>query len=591
MKKTSISFAVFLAITIVALLTDYLVFFVKMPYILSLGISSLLLIIATIIKRKSIKKHVYFSFQKADILFFIILGVIFIANIASTPVEYDVSNYHIYLQENPFTDKINFDYFAGKSLNTFLFPLGDRIHYIARFVLGYRLGVIFSYLAMVCIYYQVKRLLSKTVRRKENHTLIPFAACFIAFSSRILDWWINSYYIDIFSVVFILEIIIHCLLVEKNNIISKKKVFYLFILTGLAGAIKITNLLLIIPILIFTKFAKKVKIKIGTLLIASLFIILPMLPYAIDNYIQTGSPLFPYYNKVFKSPYFAEDNFKDYRFNTSKIPLFIVWPVYTSVFNPRYGDNSGAYDPIWAVSYIAVLIILTIHVRSKHQKLNKEAVFIIELSLLTTFIWIFAVAGYMRYALVLPILYTSILMGRILEISNIKNIVTYSVLCVFAILAPSTNYTRRVLWRDFDKLLIDRNVKVHIDGVWGVIGDDSALTAMIREEGTPIYNIDILQHYNSETIAKKTRERIENKEFYVIIESEPKSYYFDKYHYLKFRGYSIVEEVRKYNSDELPYLTRGKDATLYRVKYTGDFPESPVYNAKDFYPLESIVYD
>ncbi len=583
MRKVNISFAIFLVISVVAMLTDYLAFFCKMPYQSSLAISSAVVLIAIIVFWRKIKKHICFSLEKKDIFFFAILAIIFLANIASPSTDYDTLNYHIYLQENPFADKINHDYFAGKHLNSFLFPLGDRIHYIFRYLLGYRLGVICSYLAVICIYYQVKRIISHIVKNKDNKTLTPLFACAVTLSSSLLTARINSYYIDIFSAVLILEVVLQCLSTSDRGPLSKISTLYLFGIAGIATAVKLPNAFLAISVILCTLCLKRIKPKIISLIIACAAVIVPILPYAIDNYNQTGSPIFPYYNKIFGSPYFAEENFEDDRFDAKKIYLLPIWPIYTSVINPDYGDKSGAVDITWTIGYISIIGLLLLHIKNK-KSINDNVLFLVKISIVGSVVWFFGMAGYMRYAIVIPVIYLATLSCALLEIKTIKNLITNCILAAFAIFSPSTVYQYKTTTRDFDHLFIDKDTKIHIDGAWGVIGDDSSLTVMAREEGTPIINLNIIQNSSTELVARKTRDLIENKEFYMLVDDQWTDFYFDKVKYLKECGYEVIEELKTYTYEELPYLTRHSQAALVKVRYTGDFPDTPVYNEDSFFP-------
>ncbi|MCQ2570744.1 MAG: hypothetical protein MJ154_00635 [Candidatus Saccharibacteria bacterium] len=588
MQKTNVSFAAFIAIALTALITDYLVFFFKIPYGFSLATAFLTIAIVAFIKRKFLKEHISFNFQKADILFFLVFLIIFCFEIGAPLTAYDEANYHIYLQENAFTDKINFDYFAGKNLNAFLFPLGDRMFYIIRFLIGYRLGVLLSYFTIICVYYQVKKLLSCLNTKNKNKKLIPFFSAAIVFTQVILILMTHSYYIDSFSIPLILEIVIQCIALKNGQKISKKKTLYISLLAGIAGAIKVTNLLLALAIIIATKFIKKIKVNFATIAISFAAIIVPIAPYAIDNFIQTGSPLYPYYNKIFQSPYFADENFQDERFNIPKILSFFVWPIYTSVFNPKYGDNSGIIDATWAIGYIAILVILRINIGRKDK--NKNAHFLIYISLICTIVWVFGLAGYMRYAMVIPIMYLAVLACTLMEIKKLPQKITCITLALIAIITPLPTVERYLYGRSAENFFKDKNFKIHIDGVWGVIDDDSFLTSMVREEGTPIYNLDVYQNSTSELTKNLTREKIEGKEFYMLTDNMLRWYYSKKVKYLEMNGWQIEELIHSYDSKEMPYLTKYDYAYLIKVKYVGTFPDEPTYEAKNFFPLNNPDY-
>ena len=82
------------------------------------------------------------NFNKYDIIFLTILLIITAITIIFPDEFWDSYSYHIYLQEEPFADKINEDFFPGRTLTTFVFPIADRIFNMFRQLLGFRLGTL-----------------------------------------------------------------------------------------------------------------------------------------------------------------------------------------------------------------------------------------------------------------------------------------------------------------------------------------------------------------------------------------------------------------------------------------------------------------
>ena len=50
--------------------------------------------------------------------------------------------------------------------------------------------------------------------------------------------------------------------------------------------------------------------------------------YLIYNGLTTGNPVFPYYNSIFRSPYFGTEDFKDRRWGPSGRREILLWPWY-----------------------------------------------------------------------------------------------------------------------------------------------------------------------------------------------------------------------------------------------------------------------
>lgn len=135
----NLNFLIFFSISLIALLTDYLIFIFNLNYNLALILSFVSILIIDLLMMFKKKIKIELNFNYFDTLLFVVLGLIIYLTLAMPDFTYDTKNYHLYLQENFLIDKINFDFFAGKTINAFLFPLGDRMHYIFRNILGYRL--------------------------------------------------------------------------------------------------------------------------------------------------------------------------------------------------------------------------------------------------------------------------------------------------------------------------------------------------------------------------------------------------------------------------------------------------------------------
>ena len=141
--KTKIKLNVFSLLAILYILfiiiNDYMCLIFKtnasaILYIASFVLTSVLFLLL----RKKIKIE-YKVFDKIDIVFFIIILIVFISRLAIPDSAFDSLNYHIYNQERTFSDNATFNFFPARWINTFSLPLADRMHYFFRLILGYRL--------------------------------------------------------------------------------------------------------------------------------------------------------------------------------------------------------------------------------------------------------------------------------------------------------------------------------------------------------------------------------------------------------------------------------------------------------------------
>ena len=155
-----------------------------------------------------------------DLIFIAILLVITGLTIIYPDTFWDSYSYHIYLQQNPFADKINSDFFPGRTLTSFVYPIADRIFYMFRTVLGFRLGTLPGYFLIAVMFYQIKKYLNKLIGEKIDSKYISILSI-IPLGVFIILQQLGTYYIDNFSVVILLEIL-YIVLFERENIFKEK---------------------------------------------------------------------------------------------------------------------------------------------------------------------------------------------------------------------------------------------------------------------------------------------------------------------------------------------------------------------------------
>ena len=72
-------------------------------------------------------------------------------------------------------DKINYDFFAGRAVNSFLYPLADRVNFLFRNILGYRVGTMGSYYILIVIFYQIKKFLKEMTKNVSEKLISIFS--------------------------------------------------------------------------------------------------------------------------------------------------------------------------------------------------------------------------------------------------------------------------------------------------------------------------------------------------------------------------------------------------------------------------------
>jgi hypothetical protein len=392
-------------ILLLTLEIDYITYFFNTPYLLTFIISLIFNIGINyfILKKIEIVK----SLNKSDIIFFVFLFFLFIITIVYPDRSFDTFNYHLYLQENPFGNKIGYDFFAGKNLNSFSYAFPDRVFYIFRYFLGYRLGVIINYLFITVIYTQVKDILKKFVV-KEKDLLITIISTLIVITVSLVDI-MDSYYVDLLSLVLLLEIFRLVLNVKIDNKNSSYLLGYLALLFGFAVVTKISNL----PILAFLFIAYIIRNKniikclnIKNILTTLLLLVLPFLVYFIYNVIETGNPVFPFYNTIFASKYFSLRNWLDTRFGPHKLLGVLVYPI-IALRDPVRSCDIAIFEPIWCYGYIIAILysIYYFFIKIiKKKEIDNNRLFFFISTVIIYLLWSKFQLGYTRYGFITLIL-------------------------------------------------------------------------------------------------------------------------------------------------------------------------------------------
>lgn len=533
MKKFNIHFFILLVIVLTVAISDIFIYILKSNFIFTNLLVGICIIAYTYFLKK--KKIIEFetNFSKIDLIFIVFLFIYLIASIVFPDLSWDTRSYHIYLQENVFEDKINEDFFAGRNLNSFLFALGDRVNYLFRIILGYRLGTIISYYLMLVLFYQVKKFLQKILENK-NEKLISVFSIFPVIMSVIFSYT-GSYYIDNFGLIFLMEIF-YILLFEENILKEKIKLYTVSILVGISIGMKVTNIIFLIPLaLVFLlKNIKNLKeLKIYDYILVILFLILPWVIYGIDNYIQTGNPVFPYYNNIFKSEYFKEESWIDTNFGPQNIIQFLIWPIYI-VFNPKRAFDTRFVDIGWGIGFIVILSYIIYSLKNK--KTNTK---VFELSIIVFInydIWQLLLIGYVRYASILLVLSLIIVITAICKLYEKRKLYFGIASIVFIIFCmPSLAYDWLIIVKDYEninqiiteyklncsKLIKDRRtLEFAIDenaGILGVIADDSLLATLLRVDSR-IYNLEEWVTITNDKTKELYQNKIFNKSIFVLVD-------------------------------------------------------------------------
>lgn len=584
--EISLSMLFLLLICFITIINDIIIYFTRINYNISLLISLLMVIFFYIANKKKIK--ITNNFNKLDIIPIIFYTVLFLVIVQYKDDFLDTITYHLYNQRNPFIDKINFDFLP---LSTYFFPLAERMNFIFVNFLGYRYGTFLSLYIIFVLYYQVKRIFGFIIPNINNKRLCIYSSLVIfSLTSNLL---MGKFFIDNFSIVFLLEIIL--IFFKNNNIFEDKKyLYYMAILSGISIGIKLSNLILVFVINIFIvgnciftyggKQLKKVKVyDYVFLLIVFLF---PSFIYMYNNFIQTKNPIFPFYNYIFKSIYFNKISGTDPRLGSNNLIETILWPLFICVFPLRGDDIFGIEDIIWGVGFIASIGML-------FSNKNKIPFKFALLNIVLTYSWVVFIFGYTRYGMVIAILYyilTLYMLDMLIEDVKkkikdnkisvktvIKTILMYIIgICIIISMCQSIAYNIVRIYR----MIISKNdisnktkivEKYDIDGAWVCTKYNTSYIDLIRCNEDPMYSMDIILdedpmcHVNygfSDYSKKQFLNKINNKELYTIIPYNYEEYVLEVLDRLNFK---IIDELGVFSNDY--FLNEYNTLRIVKIEY------------------------
>ncbi len=396
---------IFLFFSLSVVLGDIITYLCNIDYIYAMIISFALCFIIIYLLRYKIS--ISNNFSKLDFIFFALLFILFVISIVYPDRTFDTFNYHLYLQENPFGDKIFSDFFPAKNLNSFTYAFTDRLFYFFRYICGYRLGVIFNYVTLMTIYYQSKKIFKNIIKGEKSIIYICIFSILTTLSLSTLEL-VDSYYVDNISIVYFSELFYLTFFYKNAN--YKYIIPYVGLLCGFTFVSKISNSFIIILLFVFYIIKHKdifKKINIKDILLTILLFILPIFIYVYYTYKSTGNPVFPFYNTIFKSKFYANSDWLDLRFGPNKLIEVFFWPILMQIYPGRSYDTS-IVEPMWAVGYIIAIfaIIVFIIKKLKHKKMSEY--FILFIFIVFAFlVWAKFMLGYTRYGL--SVLYFSMI--------------------------------------------------------------------------------------------------------------------------------------------------------------------------------------
>ena len=337
--------------------------------------------------------------HKTPLQFWLIVALpliaIYLLRLPFPDLSFDVLNYRLVQSERalfgpPFV--VN-DFFPV------VFPLNpapDLVTGLFRHFLGYRAGTVLNVLIILWVGLILDKFLRSVV---QSNSLRSLVVLLILLTEQML-FQLNTYMVDLLALPLLLEA---CLLIGRYHESDRETVDLVLIsaLLGVSLAIKLSNAPVVVPLILLFAFQAltrrwPIRRMIVRALIGTGIFLLPMLPHMVYLYRLTGSPVFPLYNKIFRSAYWPIVNPGDGRWGPHSLVEMIGWPVLT-FFHPQRISELGLYSGRLTLCLLSALCCLF---APRIDRSMKGAAFVVLLGL---FLWTVS-SGYIRYALIFEVL-------------------------------------------------------------------------------------------------------------------------------------------------------------------------------------------
>ena len=326
------------------------------------------------------------------------LLLVFLLRLVYPDISFDVLNYHIFHSERALRGSLFIpgDFFPTPAPFN---PTPDILTGLYRYLLGYRLGTIVNYLALMWTGAILNRLLRDYVG---SAWLRSLCVLFILGTEQIL-FQINNYMVDLLALPLLLEATLLAITPGKDKQETRRTAM-LAMWLGMATAFKLANLIIAVPIVLVYVFelvarhdlrGQRILATLKSLPVSALLFLAPFAPFMIVIYRLTGNPVFPLYNGIFKSAYWPQGAVFDPRWGPWGVYETIVWPV-VMYFKPERLSEFPHYAGRLSIGYLAAGLCLLI------ARANRNIRAIAFTTLLGSILWS-ATSGYIRYALYLEL--------------------------------------------------------------------------------------------------------------------------------------------------------------------------------------------
>lgn len=534
--------------------------------------------------------------EKPRPVFWLIVGLpllfIYALRVAYPDLSFDVLNYHIFHSERALRGLLYVPGdFTPAYFPFFNNPAPDMITGLFRHCLGFRLGTSINYLALLWTGSILFRFFRQDI---SGPTVRSLAVLLILFSEQLLSQ-INNYMVDLLALPLLLEASYLVLRDDGSVAMVRKHYFFTSLLLGASVALKLTNLVFALPIallalrkLLATKPRKSSQL-LSTATSMVIAFLLPIVPHALYLYRVTSNPVFPLYNRIFKSPFWPGENAFDGRWGARGVWQTVFWPFEILLRQDRLTELN-VYSGRMSLGLCALFLLLLF---GRDQRIRRLG-FIMFAS---AFLWSLG-SGYIRYGLFLEVLggislvmliaylWRSSLMAPVLRRG--LSVCALTVLLCQSIFAGILTWEKewggrsvgllnpREYFRESAQLLRDRSLAQYLSpeeialfdgvGAWAETGfKSSAVTGMLRPD-LPYLNLFAEAFMATPAALRKFRAAVglvDSKRMLSVVFEEDLENALVK---LQKRGFAAVKTTRV----QLPYYSSQRRLPLVVIEVAHD---------------------
>lgn len=326
---------------------------------------------------------------------------------------WDLRNYHFY---NPYAyieGRLELDY-APAQLQTFLTPTGDLLFYffvthLKPIWVGFFMGGIhgLNFGLVFAIAHQL--LAGLTVKTRVGLSVLVSA---VGLYGPVFIAELGASQNDVLTSLFVLaSIFILIRRLSRSRTLAlpegRNALILAGVLIGLGAGLKLTVLIYVIGATLALLFTKgNWEYRIGIVTVWGVAVVIGFI-IAGGHWMATlwsayGNPLFPFYNAVFKSPYYELVNFGDHRYLPQSLMQGLVYPFHFLIQTQFTYLSNNFRDSRYAVIYVlAILYLINLYIRwttapARSKKARKKEN---QISASEQLLLVFFLASYLIWAL------------------------------------------------------------------------------------------------------------------------------------------------------------------------------------------------